>query len=49
MPRMGPIPALGVLGTAIGTVVARAVGCILMFRKLQNSILSFELRELFLS
>lgn len=46
---MGPIPALGVLGTAIGTVVARAVGCILMFRKLQNSILSFELRELFLS
>lgn len=46
---MGPIPALGVLGTAIGTVVARAVGCILMFKKLQNSILSFELRELFLS
>lgn len=34
---LGPIPALGVVGTAIGTVVSRIVGCILLVGKVQKS------------
>ena len=30
---LGPIPALGVVGTAIGTVISRMIGCYLLFRK----------------
>ncbi|HAB98195.1 MAG TPA: MATE family efflux transporter, partial [Enterococcus sp.] len=34
---LGPIPALGVLGTAIGTVLSRILGCWLLYRKVQQS------------
>ncbi|MBX8938741.1 MATE family efflux transporter [Enterococcus gilvus] len=34
---LGPIPALGVLGTAIGTVLSRGLGCWLLYRKVQQS------------
>lgn len=34
---LGPIPALGVLGTAIGTVLSRGLGCGLLYRKVQQS------------
>lgn len=34
---LGPIPALGVLGTAIGTVLSRVIGCCLLYRKVQRS------------
>lgn len=34
---IGPFPALGVTGTAIGTVVSRIIGCWLLFRKVQVS------------
>lgn len=34
---IGPFPALGVLGTAIGTVIARALGCLWMLRAVQRS------------
>lgn len=44
---MGPIPALGILGTAIGTVAARLIGSILMFRKVQQSAAAFRFGEFF--
>lgn len=44
---MGPIPALGILGTAIGTVVARLIGSVLMFLKIQRTELAFNLGDLF--
>lgn len=34
---LGPIPALGLLGTAYGTVIARILGCALLFTKLQKT------------
>lgn len=34
---MGPIPSLGVIGTAIGTLVSRIIGSYLLFRKVQQS------------
>lgn len=34
---LGPIPALGVLGTAIGTILSRLLGCWLLYRKVQQS------------
>lgn len=34
---LGPIPALGVLGTAIGTVLSRVLGCWLLYLKVQQS------------
>ena len=34
---IGPIPALGVLGTAIGTVLSRLLGCWLLYRRVQLS------------
>ncbi|MEG2644775.1 MAG: MATE family efflux transporter [Enterococcus sp.] len=34
---LGPIPALGILGTALGTVIARCLGCFLLYRKVQSS------------
>jgi len=39
---LGPIPALGVVGTAIGTLIARSLGTILLYRKVQSSVLSFS-------
>lgn len=43
---VGPIPALGVLGTAIGTVVARIIGTTIMFQKISKTDLAFGIREL---
>lgn len=43
---IGPLPALGVLGTAIGTVVARAIGCVLLWRRVQQTSVAFTLFEL---
>lgn len=42
---LGPIPALGVLGTAIGTVVARVIGFIWMLRVIQKSTLALSLSD----
>ncbi len=44
---LGPIPAMGIVGTAIGTVLARLIGSILMFSKIQQTKLSFQLRDIF--
>jgi putative MATE family efflux protein len=44
---LGPIPALGVVGTAIGTLVARLLGTILLYRKVHLSVLSFPLLSIF--
>lgn len=44
---LGPIPALGILGTAIGTVVARLAGTALMYRKIRRTELAFTVREVF--
>lgn len=44
---LGPIPALGVLGTAIGTVISRLLGCILLYRRIKESPVSFSWREVF--
>lgn len=43
----GPIPALGVLGTAIGTVLSRVIGCVLLYRKVQQSQSPIDLSNLF--
>lgn len=43
----GPIPALGVVGTAIGTLTARVLGTILLYRKVQSTTLSFSLFSIF--
>ena len=43
----GPIPALGVLGTAIGTVISRLLGCILLYRRIKESPVAFEMRDIF--
>lgn len=43
---LGPIPALGILGTAIGTVIARIIGAVLMFRKISKTELAFGIGEL---
>ncbi|WP_086347691.1 MATE family efflux transporter [Candidatus Enterococcus clewellii] len=43
----GPIPALGVLGTAIGTVLSRVIGCVLLYRKVQQSQSPIDLPNLF--
>lgn len=40
----GPFPALGVIGTAIGTIIARLVGSFLLYRKVQQSEIAFSLR-----
>ena len=44
---LGPIPAMGIVGTAIGTVVARIIGCLLMYRKIQQTNLSFKFSGIF--
>ncbi len=44
---LGPIPALGVVGTAMGSVVARTVGCILLFKRIQKTKLAFHIKDLF--
>ena len=44
---LGPIPALGILGTAIGTVLARLIGVILMYRKIRLSKVGFSLSDVF--
>lgn len=40
----GPIPPLGILGTAIGTVLSRIIGCFLLFKKVQTSICPINLK-----
>lgn len=42
----GPFPALGVLGTAIGTVLARAIGCFLLWRNVEQTPAAFPLSDL---
>ena len=44
---LGPLPAMGVAGTAIGTVVARIIGSMLMLSKIRHTILSFKFRDMF--
>jgi len=44
---LGPIPAMGIVGTAIGTVVARIIGSILMFSKIQQTVLCFKFGDMF--
>jgi len=44
---LGPIPAMGIVGTAIGTVVARIIGSILMFSKIQKTVLVFKFGDIF--
>ena len=44
---IGPIPALGVVGTAIGTTVARMLGCVLLYKQIKKSPVSFELKSIF--
>ena len=44
---LGPIPAMGVVGTAIGTVVARILGSIIMFSKIQKTNMAFKFVEIF--
>lgn len=44
---LGPIPAMGIIGTAIGTVVARIIGSILMFSRIQQTVLSFSFEDIF--
>mgnify|MGYP000854506940 CR=1 FL=1 len=44
---LGPIPAMGIVGTAIGTVVARIIGSILMFSKIQQTALAFKFGDVF--
>ncbi|MGL4248564.1 MAG: MATE family efflux transporter [Lactococcus garvieae] len=39
---LGPIPALGIVGTAIGTLISRIIGTILLYRKVQRSVLNFK-------
>ncbi|SET56955.1 putative efflux protein, MATE family [Enterococcus malodoratus] len=46
---LGPIPALGVLGTAIGTVLSRLLGCWLLYRKVQQSKSPVDRATLFAS
>jgi len=43
---VGPFPALGVLGTAIGTVLSRVVGSILLWRSVQQSTVAFSFSEI---
>lgn len=43
----GPIPALGILGTAIGTSVSRLLGCLLLFNKIKQSTVTFTMKEVF--
>lgn len=45
---LGPIPALGILGTAIGTMTARIIGSVLMFRRIGRTELAFRPSEIFL-
>lgn len=44
---IGPIPALGVVGTAIGTMVARMLGCLLLYKHIKKSPVSFNLKSIF--
>lgn len=41
-----PIPALGVVGTAIGTTLSRFIGTILLYKKIQLSEVHFSIRSL---
>lgn len=43
----GPIPALGVVGTAIGTVVSKLIGLIWLYLKVQQSEVGFSPSEFF--
>lgn len=43
----GPIPALGVVGTAIGTVVSKMIGLIWLYLKVQQSEVGFSPSEFF--
>ncbi|UJF16804.1 MATE family efflux transporter (plasmid) [Jeotgalibaca sp. MA1X17-3] len=45
---MGPIPALGVVGTSIGTVMARVLGCLLLYKAIKKSSVSFNLSSIFI-
>lgn len=44
---IGPIPALGVVGTAIGTVVSRVIGSVILYRIIQKSETPLNFRAVF--
>lgn len=44
---IGPLPALGVVGTGIGTVLSRLIGCWLLFRKVQRSEVCVSKEKMF--
>lgn len=44
---IGPIPALGVVGTAIGTVLARLIGTVLLIKQVQKSKSPIQFGTLF--
>ncbi|MDT2583930.1 MATE family efflux transporter [Lactococcus petauri] len=44
---LGPIPALGVIGTAIGTLISRIMGTFLLYRKVQQSEINFSVSSIF--
>jgi len=44
---LGPIPAMGILGTAIGTSVSRLLGCVLLYRKVKRGTIPFSLKRVF--
>lgn len=43
----GPIPALGIIGTAIGTVISRLLGSLLLYRIIQKSAIGFKFKTIF--
>ena len=44
---LGPIPAMGILGASIGTVLSRLIGAILMFVSIQKTELRVNFKEMF--
>lgn len=44
---LGPIPALGVIGTAIGTAMSRLIGSYLLFKKVQQSKSPIQFKTFF--
>ncbi|WP_088809871.1 MULTISPECIES: MATE family efflux transporter [Listeria] len=44
---IGFIPAFGVVGSAIGTVIARLIGCLLLYMKIQQTDFHLSFRKLF--
>jgi putative MATE family efflux protein len=43
---LGPFPKLGIVGAALGTVIARMLGCIILWQKVGKSKVAFPLQQL---